>query len=231
MLSKLGVEFEPINVHNNPAGLARLHRLGVKTVPVVAIGDRYVHGLRVKEVTELVGKAFTERAKLPPEMLVEKLDLVLAASQRYIRQVPTDKLELKSPDRDRPLKGVAYHTFSLVEAFLEVVTAGRELTVEMLSTSPPPSLVTGEDIAAFGDGIRQRVRDWWATEAGRDPQRLLPTYYGPEPLHDLLERTTWHSAQHVRHLMLFLSWIGVEPDRPITEQDLAGLPLPDAVWD
>lgn len=225
----MGVEYEPIDIHDNPAGLARLQRLGARSVPVVAIGDRFVNAVRLKEVAELVGTAYQEQTKLPPEQLVEKLDRVLAATARYIRQVPDDKLELKSPDRDRPLRGVAYHAFRLVQAFLDA-TAGTELTVAALAEPAPPDLTTGAAIAAYGEGVRERVRAWWKSAAGRSFDDLIPTYYGPEPLHDLLERTTWHAAQHVRHLMLFLSWIEIEPDGPITEADLAGLPLPEAVW-
>lgn len=231
MLSKLGVDFEGVDIQNDPGGLARLQRLGVKTVPVVAVGDRYVHGLRPKEVADLVGRAYEERAKLPSAALIDKLDLVLAASARYIRQVPDDKLDLKSPDRDRPLRGVAYHTFGLVQAFLDTVETGRELTVEALSEPPPPELSTGSAIAEYGEGVRQRVKDWFAQQDDRDWSQAFSTYYGPEPLHDLLERSTWHAAQHVRHLMLFLSWIEIQPNGPIGEADLAGLPLPDAVWD
>ena len=207
----------------------RLLRLGVRTVPVVAVGDRYVHGLQLEKVAELVGKQHEERPKLPPDQLVEKLDLVLAASQRYIRQVPDDKLDLKSPDRDRPLRGVAYHTFNLVHHFLEACD-GKELTFEALNEPPPASMTSGAAIAAYGEEVRQRVKRWWAQQGGRSFEEMVSTYYGPQSLHDLLERTTWHSAQHVRHVMLFLSWIGIAPDGPLTEADLAGLPLPDAVW-
>jgi len=31
--------------------------------------------------------------------------------------------------------------------------------------------------------------------------------------------------------MLILQTYGVEPPRPLTPEDLAGLPLPDEVWD
>jgi hypothetical protein len=31
--------------------------------------------------------------------------------------------------------------------------------------------------------------------------------------------------------MMFLRQLEVEPDQPLTAEDLAGLPLPDGVWD
>ena len=59
----------------------------------------------------------------------------------------------------------------------------------------------------------------------------MPTYYGEQPLHEVLERTTWHAAQHVRQVMMVLDSLDITPDRPLTAADLAGLPLPEQVWD
>jgi hypothetical protein len=205
-------------------------QLGVRSVPVVAVGGRYVMGAKLKEIAELVGKPYQDQQKLPPEQLVQKLDTVLAAVQRYIRQVPDDRLDMKSPDRDRPLRRLAYHAFNLVDCFLET-RAGKPLTYEALNAPAPPEATrTSAAIAEYGDGVRERLREWWSREGGRSPEEVVETYYGPQTLHQLLERTAWHSAQHSRHLVLFLGWIGIEPDGPLTQEDLAGLPLPDAVW-
>ena len=40
-------------------------------------------------------------------------------------------------------------------------------------------------------------------------------------------RATWHSAQHCRQLVAVLERMGIQPDRPLTKADLAGLPLPE----
>ena len=196
----------------------------------MVVGERYVLGARLKEIAELVGKPYQEQEKLSPEQLVRKLDVVLAAVQRYIRQVPDDKLDMKSPDRDRPLRRLAYHAFNLVDCFLETA-AGAPLTYEGLNAAAPPEAVrSGAAIAEYGEGVRERLRAWWSRDSGRSPDDVVETYYGQQTLHQLLERTAWHSAQHSRHIILFLGWIGVEPEGPLTKEDLAGLPLPDAVW-
>jgi len=46
-----------------------------------------------------------------------------------------------------------------------------------------------------------------------------------------LERATWHSGQHVRQWIMLLGMVGVTPDRPLTAEDYAGLPLPMNAWD
>ena len=59
----------------------------------------------------------------------------------------------------------------------------------------------------------------------------MPTYYGIQPLSDVLERSTWHSAQHARQLVAVLERFGIAADRPLTEAELAGLPLPAGLWE
>ena len=50
-------------------------------------------------------------------------------------------------------------------------------------------------------------------------------------MQEFYERTAWHAAQHARQLQLVLESIGLAPDRPLTDEDLAGLPLPTSVWE
>jgi hypothetical protein len=54
---------------------------------------------------------------------------------------------------------------------------------------------------------------------------------GIQPMQLLFERTAWHSAQHVRQLMALLERYGIAPDRPLTKEDFAGLPLPERLWE
>ena len=70
---------------------------------------------------------------------------------------------------------------------------------------------------------------------GRSTRRGLPasldTYYGMQPLPGVLERTTWHVAQHVRQLERVLDLLGVH-DRPsLPATLLEHLPLPADAWD
>ena len=57
------------------------------------------------------------------------------------------------------------------------------------------------------------------------------TYYGPQNLHEVLERTTWHIGQHTRQWVMLLDKAGIAADRPLGEADFADLPMPKKVWD
>jgi hypothetical protein len=58
----------------------------------------------------------------------------------------------------------------------------------------------------------------------------VQVYYGPQSGHDLLERTTWHAAQHLRQLYDLAGRLGITPPGPLPTAEFQGLPLPEALW-
>ena len=92
-------------------------------------------------------------------------------------------------------------------------------------------MVTSADIAEFGEAVRTRFQDWREGAQGEDFSGDVPTYFGATSRHEMLERTVWHSAQHVRQIASLLERAGVAPDRPLTSNDIRGLPLTETVWD
>ena len=77
----------------------------------------------------------------------------------------------------------------------------------------------------------KRYEAWWSGLDDRSLSRVLKTYYGDTVAHKVFERVTWHSAQHCRQLIAVLERMGIQADGPLTSQDLAGLPLPERLWE
>src|SRR6266853_1643518 len=229
-LTKSGVDYESINVHGNPAGMEELRKLGARSVPVVARGGKFVFAQALGDVIEFLDLKVQAQERLSPDELVKKLELVLPAACRYIRQIPAEWLDKPFRNRNRPIRVLCHHVFRIVEGFLESMDDGRELTYERIMKEAP-ALRSGEDIARFGESVLARLQAWWKTCPDRSCSRVMDTYFGKHPLHVVLERTAWHPAQHTRQLMLILDTLKIEPDRRLTAQDLAGLPLPDKAWD
>ena len=88
-----------------------------------------------------------------------------------------------------------------------------------------------EEIARYGDSVLTRLESWWTALADKSCKQKVATFFGPQPMHVLLERSTWHSAQHARQLVAVLERFGIEPDGRLTADDLAGLPLPERLWE
>ncbi|MGH8704854.1 MAG: glutaredoxin domain-containing protein [Burkholderiales bacterium] len=229
-LTEQGVDYESINVHGNPAGMEELRKLGVRSVPVVARGDKFVFAQSLADVVRFLELDVQLHERLSPGDLVKKIELVLTAAARYVRQIPGEWLDRPFRNRARPIRALGHHVFRIPEAFLEAA-AGRELTYELLMHEPAQSLRTGEDIAAFGANVQARFRQWWERLPDRSCQETMQTYFGEHSMHEVLERTAWHSAQHARQLMLILETLNIEPDGRLTASDLAGLPLPRKAWD
>ena len=207
-----------------------LHSLGAESVPVVSKGDRFVYAQSLRDVAEFLELDAAVAPTLSMPELVDKLDMVLATAQRLWRQLPDGALGDKLPNRDRSYRVLGHHIFRIPEAFLEM-TEGATLSYDMLTTPPPDDMQTVEAIADYGQSVRERVKKWWLQLEDVTGEQRVPTYYGEQPIHDVFERTTWHAAQHVRQTAMILEQRGIAPDRPLTAEDLEGLPVPDKVWD
>jgi hypothetical protein len=105
-------------------------------VPVVAKGKQFVFGQNLEEVAEFVGLHGTGHKPLPPEQLIKKWVAVLRAVQRYMRQMPNERLNERVIDnRDRSIRLMGHHVFRIGEAFLETAVDGVEYAVQLATSA------------------------------------------------------------------------------------------------
>ena len=227
-----GVEFESINVLEDDNGFRELAALGLRMVPIVARGRDWANGAVFRDVARVAGFEWRGHAMLPPELLVARIDRILGGAHRFAAQIPTEHLDTLLPGRPRSYRQLAYHIFQIPDVFLNRVEHDAPYTYEALVSQLPPELETREDLLDYGAAVRTRLNDWWES-AGFEMDFAQPgnVYYGDVSLHEVLERTAWHSGQHTRQLMLTLEKLGISPNAPLTEADFAGLPMPKNVWD
>jgi len=220
-------------VANDPGGREKLLALGVRNVPVVSKGENYVFGQNLEDVAEFVGLQGTGHKPLPPDQLIRKWVLVLRALQRYVRQMPTDRInENVIENRQRSIRLLAHHAFRIAEAYLESVIDGKEYAVQHANVPPKDGThLTGAEIADYGEGVIKRLQDWWDQVADKSLSVKIKTYYGMQPMAMVFERSTWHSAQHARQLIHVLERFRIEPNGRLTPEDLAGLPLPERLFE
>jgi len=218
---------------NDAGAQERLIKLGVQTVPVLANGEQFIFCQNLEDVAEFVGLHGSGHTPLPPPVLLAKWVNVLRAAQRYIRQFPSSRLQERVIDnRDRSIRLMGHHIFRIGEAFLE--TAINDVEYWMNNANVPPAegtCVSGAEIAAYGDSIVERLEAWWMQLEDRSCRQTVRTFYGTPPMHQLLERSTWHSAQHTRQLIAVLERFATEPDGRLGADDFAGLPLPEGLWE
>jgi glutaredoxin len=229
-LTAQGVNYESINVQDDENGMTALRELGARSVPVVALGEQFVYAQSLADVIKFLGLNLSLNERLPPEQLAQRVCAVLAAALRYVQQIPDDKLATDVRNRKRSGRELAHHVFRIIEAFLEA-TAGATLTYESTVMGPGAQINTKADILRYGEGVLARFKRWWAACPDKSCMASVVTYYGSHSMHEVLERSAWHSAQHTRQLMMLLEMLSIAPNGPLTEDDLNGLPLPEKVWD
>jgi hypothetical protein len=221
-----------IDVLNDAAGRELLfEKYGLRKVPVLAKGDKYAFGQMLEPFAKFAGLSVPGADGLSPAELYNKYEMVFAAGQRFARQFPPERFrERVIPHRERAIRTLCYHVFRIGEAFLETWD-GAEYAVKIADNEPPESMQTGDDIARYGADVWKRYETWWSGLEDRSLSRVLKTYYGDTIAHKVFERVTWHSAQHCRQLAAVLERMNIQPDRPLTASDLAGLPLPERLWE
>ena len=156
---------------------------------------------------------------------------ILETAVRLVRQMPDDQLDRQLPNRPRSWRVLMHHVFQVPTAFLDSQDSGEMLTHENLVAPPPGDMLSSDAIARFGAATRERFAEWWSRSQSDDFDVEIVVYFGTTSRHELLERTVWHSTQHVRQVASLLEQAGVRPDRPLSAQDLRGLPLTERVWD
>jgi hypothetical protein len=217
-----------VNVLEDANGMAELQKLGVRSVPVLARGSAYTFGQSTRQIVDFLGLTEKSGPELSTEELADRVDRFMTAALELIPLMPADRLDTHVPGRPRSYRSLAFHLFRVVDAFLD---ANEDITLVQAMFREEPDPKAGTDaLVAYGEKVRGRFRTWWQ-KGDTAPARILQTYYGPQSLHELMERTTWHSGQHVRQYMMLLEKEGVSHHRPLVAADFARLPMPQNVWD
>ncbi|MEQ8734580.1 MAG: glutaredoxin family protein [Rhodospirillaceae bacterium] len=229
-LTQHAVAFESVNVLADDDGLAALQALGAKSVPVVSQGQRFVFAQNLRDVAVFVGVDGPAKGLAVTE-LVAKVERILTVAQSHARQLPLKVLRKKLPGRDRTYLALSYHIFVIAQAFLEAAKGGV-LTFEFFERQPSEAICDGDAVSDFGALVAVDFQAWWySTNAGSRLPETLETYYGAQSVDDLLERTAWHMAQHTRQLAAVIESLNITLSDHLSTADLAGLPLPDHVYD
>lgn len=248
-----GVEFDAVNLQTEPAALEELRRHAVFSLPVVAVGDRYLGSPQLAEIDAALGIESEPAPLLPGDVLVERSRTLLAAAMRFARQLPREHYDDPTPGMEGsgPLilpdgtavmlaDGRPYLPHATSIGLVRHIV-GHGVKVLLLATEPDCGLFA--DPATFGPlgepdealSLAQIERE--AARVGSELQhaqpdvdRVVPTYMGQRKIHDVLQAMTYSLAQHTRQLEDVVRSLGFDPDGPLSEADYRGLGLPEAVW-
>ncbi len=181
-------------------------------------------GVDLAQVASLLDLPYDAEPPLPADVLIERLRHALATATRLVGQFPVRNLGDKLPGRDRTIISLANHIVAIADGYLDVAS-GSPFDAER-SAAEPDVLLDRDTLAKHSHTVASRL-----AATSTEVERPAETFFGTVSLHTVLERTTWHVAQHARQLAMVLTTRGIEPDRPLGADDLDGLPMPAKVWD
>lgn len=235
------IAFEGVNLAEQPDRYREVRGLGL-TAPAVVKGDRGVPGMDLVAIADLVGFDYDPPARLPAAELVARYGVVNAGLRRLTGEFPAGGLDYKSPDRDRSMRELIAHAASAIQEFLHATeveayvygnthAADGAFRARFALGGELGRTGTVDHLVAYIDEMQRDLTAWWERWGFDDPlDRVVSAPFGHVTLHEVLERGVWHTAQHTRQVQYFLGErLGVEVVAPITEEDLAGLPLPEGI--
>jgi hypothetical protein len=198
---------------------------------VLSRGDDFVFAQNIAQVVAFLKLNEKAGPVLTPAQLIERMERYIDAALRIVPQMPDDQLATLTPNRPRSYARLAHHMFRICEAFTEV--AGGKFFDQGLpgEVKNPEEMGSTAALVAYGGGVKAKVETWWAATPDKDARAIVDTYYGKQRLHEVMERATWHIAQHTRQWVMLLDMHGIAADRPLGEADFADLPMPKQVWD
>lgn len=153
------------------------------------------------------------------------------AARTLVPLMPDDRLDIEVPNRPRKYRVLAHHMFRIPEAFVEIAGGVYFSSGLPGAVADPGDMASTTALADYGSRVRDKVQAWWRDTPDKSAQQTVQTYYGPQKLHEVLERSTWHIGQHTRQWMMLLDMAGVKFERPLGDADFADLPMPKQVWD
>ena len=206
-------------------------RIGARSIPVLSRGDEFVFAQNIAQVVAFLKLDEKTGPVLSPAQLVERLDRFIGAALQIIPLMPDDRLDIEVPNRPRRYRVLAHHMFRIPEALLETANGAFFSQGLATETARPEEMASTAALAGYGRGVRERVGEWWEAKPDKSCQETVQTYYGPQKLHEVLERATWHIGQHCRQWMMLLEMGGIGFERPLSDPDFVDLPMPKQVWD
>ena len=193
-------------------------------------GDEWIFAQNIAHVVKFLGLNEPTGPILSPSELMERLDLFIRTAIQIVPQMPDTRLSTEVPNPPRSYLALGHHLFRVPEVLREVAD-GATLTTKMLMDRPPDDMRTSAALGIYGQRVLAALHVWWDSRQDKTALEIVQTYYGPQLLHELMERTTWHCGQHVRQWLMLLGMAGITPAVTLDDTAFGGLPMPSSVWD
>jgi uncharacterized damage-inducible protein DinB len=208
---------------------------GISSLPVTIIDDdEVIIGFYPKKLIPALNLDVQVDLSGKTRWLAEKYDAMLAATVRAIRQLSNEQLQQHLPWRERwTLRDLMMHVLSFPELAWLSHQHGSMSTDDMqASNTRLKALQTSEEVAAYGEGVRQHLLAFLGSNDTTAFDRVVPAHYGGEvTVLELLTIILSHSTHHLKQAYWFSDHeLGTPLINPATDEDLEGIATPAALF-
>jgi glutaredoxin len=230
-MEELGIPFENVNIAADRSGLEEVLAAGLRSIPAVRFGDRFVYAQNLDDVAHLLGISRNHR-RLPHDVLFARWDEVLTIIRRLADKFSDEQLrERVLPIRKRSIEQLFRHIFLIVVAFRAQIDDGLVDTDTVQNSWEDMADTSKSELLAHIEATLTAFRSWRTANAARPlPERIM-TYYGEQSASQVLERAVYHCTQHARQLDIVAAGrAGAELELAGRDDLFLGLPLPRRLW-
>jgi glutaredoxin len=227
-VEELGFEFESVNVLEDEAAMDEILASGLRSIPAVRLGSKFVYSQNLDDVANLLGVSRNHK-RLGNAELFSRWDLILTKVRRIVDKFDEKHLQERViPVRDRSVRELAVHIGQIVHAFVRQMDDGL-IEIKPVHSYVDPAIVTKADIIAHLEQTHGQLKAWREKGGDRSLPERMKTYYGDQPSSQVVERGVWHCTQHARQLDIITAGrLGAELE--IGPELYEGLPLPKRLW-
>jgi hypothetical protein len=208
---------------------------GILSLPVTIIDDdeviigyypkKLIPALKLDVQVDLSGKT---------RWLADKYEAMLGATVRCVQQLSDAQLQQHLPWRQRwVLRDLLMHVLSFPELAWRSHQHGSMSTDDMqASNARLKGVQTSEQIATYGEGVRQHLIAFLGSNDTVAFERVVPAHYGGEvTVLELLNIILSHSTHHLKQAYWFIDReLGISLSNPATDEDLEGIVTPAALF-
>lgn len=190
-------------------------------------------GFEIPALKEVLGISGDVPRDLSACELLEKYRILYQGAKRAVLQIPEDKLDWVTPQKERrgqTLRQLAFHLFDRPDVCMDAART-RQFTYEMIHEYEhlANNYRTTRDIVEYADVIMSRLEDFLSNQTGLS-ETVVEAYFGPKTVGQLLNLALSGTALRIKQTYHFLRAIGVEPQNPMREEEFAGIPVPKNIF-
>jgi hypothetical protein len=231
LLSAQGVQFEHHDIAEDEEAAGFLRDRGIKTVPVVSVGDVVIIGFDEHRLSQVLGLDITPAAD-STEWLAAKYEQVLDALSGAVQQLGQTGVDVPFEKRRMTVRTHVLHIASFAEGGWLSHRCGHFNIDDMMATAARcEAIQTVEEICAYTGRVRDDITGYLRRADGDTLERIVSSHYGGEvSVLEVMRIMLRHSAHHLRQLEWFMqSELGIDVDDRVAAA-VTGITVPDELF-